>query len=150
MAMVSTGHFFWDALSSSNANSHVQTDEPPQYSLKAVKARREAGTRSSWFVLPKKTTYFLSTWRSFHLYLIVSGVVRVVRMGFCCSTEVVDSVEAALCSEALNEDALIRSREWILLSKQQRKRKNQYMPSERSRGNERGQNDCCDTLGFPQ
>ena len=148
MAMVSTGHFFWGPLSSSNANSHIQTDEPPQYSPKPLRAARDTGTRSSWFVLPKKTTYFRNTWDSCHLYLIVSGVVRVVRTGFCCSTEVCEPEEAALCSEALNEDALIRSRGWILLSIQQRQKISTSL-GKRSRGNGLGQNDCCYTPRIP-
>ena len=147
MAMVSTGHFFWGALSSSNANSHIQTDEPPQYSPKPLRAARDTGTRSSWFVLPMKTTYFRNTRDSCHLYLIVPGVVRVVRTGFCCSTEVFDPEEAALCSEAPNEDALIQSRGWILLPIHQKK--NQYMPNKRSRGNGLGQTDCCHTPRIP-
>jgi hypothetical protein len=93
----------------------------------------------------RRTTYFLNSWSLCHLYLIASAVVRVIRKGFCCSTDVFDPKESALCSESPDEDALIRSRG--LLSIQQRK--NQCTPSKSSLGNELGRNDYCDKLRVP-
>jgi hypothetical protein len=44
------------------------------------------------------------------MYVTVSAVVRVVRKRFCRSSEWFNPEEDALCSEALDKDALIRSR----------------------------------------
>jgi hypothetical protein len=43
------------------------------------------------------------------MYVTVTAVVRVVRKGFCRSSESCDPEEDALCSETLDKDALIRS-----------------------------------------
>jgi hypothetical protein len=60
------------------------------------------------------------TWNFYHLYLIVAAVVRVVWKSFCGSLNGPGPEEDAFCSETLDEDALIRSLWWILLSIQQR------------------------------
>jgi hypothetical protein len=60
-------------------------------------------------------TYFWTIRNSSYLDLIVSAVVRVVRAGFCCSLHWFGPEEDALCAEAPDKDALIRSRGWILL-----------------------------------
>ena len=44
------------------------------------------------------------------MYVTVSPVVRFVRRGFCRSSEWFDSEENTLRSEALDKDALIKSR----------------------------------------
>ena len=62
-----------------------------------------------------KIAYFLNTWNSCHLYLIILTVVRVVRKGFCCSTDVSGPEGRALCSESPNEDALIPG-QWLFIA----------------------------------
>ena len=62
-----------------------------------------------------KTTYFLNTWNLCHLYLIPPTVVGVIRLGFCCSPEVLGPEERALCSEAPDEDALIPG-QWLFIA----------------------------------
>jgi hypothetical protein len=64
-------------------------------------------------------THVRNTWNLCHLYLIVTAVIRVVWRRFCSSLEWPGPKEDALCSETPDEDALIRSRWWILLSIQQ-------------------------------
>lgn len=65
-------------------------------------------------------TYFWTIRNSGYLDLIVSTVVRIVRAGFCCSPHWFGPEEDALCTEAPDEDALIRSRGRILLLIQKR------------------------------
>jgi hypothetical protein len=67
--------------------------------------------------------HFRSTWNFCHLYVIISAVVRVVWRRFCGGLDWPgpELEEDALCSETPDEDALIRSRRWILLSIQQTK-----------------------------
>ena len=48
-------NFFWSPVSTLNANSHIQVDEPPQYSPKRKRAGRDTGTRSSRFFLHQLT-----------------------------------------------------------------------------------------------
>lgn len=64
-------------------------------------------------------THFRNTWDFCHLYLIVTAVLRVVWRRFCCSLHWPGPEEDAFCSETPYEDALIRSRRWVLLSIQQ-------------------------------
>ena len=96
----------------------------------------------------EKTAYSRSTWDSYHLYLVISAIVRVVRKGFCCSTDAFEPEEFALCSEALDEYTLIRSRGWIFLAIQAKK-KNQCTSNKRELGNGLGQIDCYETLRVP-
>ena len=56
----------------------------------------------------RKTAYFWNTGDPRHLYLVVSPVVRVVRKGFCCSSDSSAPEKDALRSEALDENALIQ------------------------------------------
>jgi len=42
------------------------------------------------------------------LFLIVFAIARVIRTGFCCSSEWFGPEKTAFCSEAPDEDALIR------------------------------------------
>jgi hypothetical protein len=55
------------------------------------------------------TTYIPNVWNSGRLNLVLMTVVRTVRMAFCCGLDGFDQGNAALCSEAPDEDALIRS-----------------------------------------
>src|SRR6266852_8368109 len=66
-------------------------------------------------------THFRNTWNFCHLYLIIATVVRVVWKRFCGGLDWPGPEKDALCSETPDEDALIRSCRWILLSIQQRK-----------------------------
>ena len=63
-------------------------------------------------------SHFRKFWDFCHLYLIVAVVVRVVWSSFCGSFDWPGPEEDTLCSETPDEDALIRSRWWILLSEQ--------------------------------
>lgn len=65
-------------------------------------------------------THFRNTRNFCYLYLIVSAVVRVVWRRFCGSLHWPGPEKDALCSETPYEDALVRSRWWVLLSMQQR------------------------------
>jgi hypothetical protein len=55
----------------------------------------------------RTTAYYRDPGSLRHLYLIVSVVVRIVRLGFCRGSDSPAKEEAALCSEAFNKDALI-------------------------------------------
>ena len=66
----------------------------------------------------RKTTYFfINTWNLCRLYLTVSAVIRVVRLGFCCSSDWFGPEEYALCAKAPDENALIPSRRILLPSR---------------------------------
>jgi hypothetical protein len=58
--------FLFDPLSTLNANSHVQVDEPLRYSLEHQLADRDTGPglQASFSSSHEKTTYFQSTWNS--------------------------------------------------------------------------------------
>ena len=82
---------------------------------------------------PRKTTYIRNIWNLGYLYLVLLTIVRVVGKRFCCGPELSGPEQDALCSEALDEDALILSWAWtILLAKQ-----NRYQPTA-SKRNQKG------------
>ena len=64
----------------------------------------------------RKNAYIRDTGDSCHLYFVVSVVVRIVRLGFCCSLDSSAKEEDALRTKAPNEDALIPSRRFLLPS----------------------------------
>jgi hypothetical protein len=47
--------------------------------------------------------------------LILTTVVGVIGKGFCCSPDGHSPEQAALCSEAPDEDTLIHRRSWVIL-----------------------------------
>jgi hypothetical protein len=67
------------------------------------------------------TTYLQSVCNLGHLDLILAAAVRVVRKGLRCSPDAFGKEKgAALCSEASEEDALIRILVWIFLLNKER------------------------------
>ena len=80
----------------------------------------EPGGQISSINSHRMKTHFRNTWNFCHMYLVVSAVVRIVWRRFCGSFDWPGPEENTLCSKAPDEDALIRSRWWILLSIQQR------------------------------
>ena len=92
----------------------------------------------------KKATYFRGVWNSGHLDVILTIVVGIVRKGFCRSADGHGPEQAAFCSEAPDEGALIQCRGWVVLLI--RRRKSQRMVSKSYRGNELDRADCCDML----
>jgi hypothetical protein len=116
MAMVSSasaslGHLSKDPLRTIIENNHALTDEPPQYSLEF----RGVAIYNRYQFTKRRLPYFLTFRNSTHLDLIVSAVVRVVGARFCRRPHWFGPEEDVLCTEAPDEDALIRNRGGILL-----------------------------------
>jgi hypothetical protein len=105
-----------EKLLSTSTNLHNVVQNPDERI-----AILEQGHQVSSINSHRMKTHFRNTCNFCHLYLILSAVVRVIWRRFCGSSDWPGPEEDALCSETPDEDALIRSRWWILLSIQQTK-----------------------------
>src|SRR6266850_4778051 len=115
MAMVPSGQFFWSSLSKLEANENIHVDEPSRYNLKPRSAGRDTEIKASCLSGSSTShhrvnTYFRSVWNSGYLDLVLTAIVRFIRKRFRCSPEGLYPEQSARCSEALEEDALVRCR----------------------------------------